>query len=514
MRPHPRNMGHLRPPTIDDLRRAAAYDGLELGPEAEAFAGFAAGLLRLLDEVEDLPELAVPVRYARHSGRRPTVEEDPVNAFIRVCEIRGADTGPLAGKRIAVKDSIAVAGVPMTNGSRTLSYTPDLDAVVVERVLDAGGTIVGKTNLDDFSGSGFGVTSVFGPPRNPLRPTHSPGGSSGGSAAAVAAGLADLAIGADSGGSTRMPAAQCGLVGLKATHGLVPSFGATHIDHTLDSLGPIARTVADAALLLSVIAGEDWRDPQWVRGFDLDDYTASSGDSAAGLRVGVISEALDEEICTPEVLAGVDAAAAALRAAGATVEHVSIPLWSSGFAIWFGVLVGSWPPMLRSNGIGTGHLGYVDVERSHAAGLVRRHELDQLPPTIKLPLLLNRYLDERYQGVPLARAQNQRIALRQAVDGALERYDVLLSPTVPHTARPLPEERLTEVEALERMVSETVCAAPTNITGHPSLAVPSGVDGEGLPTSAQLIGRHWRDRVVLAAGSAVETGLGLELHRG
>jgi amidase len=163
--------------------------------------------------------------------------------------------------------------------------------------------------------------------------------------------------------------------------------------------------------------------------------------------------------------------------------------------------------MLRSNGIGFGHLGYVDVERSHAAGLVRRNELDQLPPTIKLPLLLNRYLDERYQGVPLARAMNQRIALRRGVDDALERYDVLLTPTVPHTARPLPDERLTEIDALERMVSETICAAPTNVTGHPSLAVPSGFDEDGLPTSAQLVGRHWRDRVVLAAGAALEREL-------
>jgi amidase len=500
-------MGHLRPPTVDDLQRAAGYDGFELGPEAEAFAAFAAGLLRLLDEIEDLPELTIPVRYPRDPGRRPTPDEDPVNAFIRICEIRGADSGPLAGKRIAVKDSIAVAGVPLTNGSRTLSYTPDVDAVVVERILDAGGVIVGKTNLDDFGGSGLGLTSAFGPPRNPLRPTHSPGGSSGGSGAAVAAGLADLALGADSGGSTRMPAAQCGLVGMKPTHGLVPSFGVTHIDHTLDSIAPIAKTVGDTALLLSVIAGEDWRDPQWVRGFELDDYPAAVTDSPRGLRVGIIGESLDETTCSAEVLAGVEAAAEALRAAGATIELVSIPLWRSGFAIWFGVLAGGWPAMLRSNGIGFGHLGYVDVERSHAAGLVRRHELDQLPPTIKLPLLLSRYLDERYQGVPLARAMNQRIALRRAVDEALDRYDVLLSPMVPHTARPLPEERLTEVEALERMVSETICAAPTNVTGHPSLAVPSGVDAAGLPTSAQLIGRHWRDRIVLAAGAALERGL-------
>src|SRR5206468_8738693 len=137
----------------------------------------------------------------------------------------------------------------------------------------------------------------------------------------------------DQGGSVRMPAAACGLVGLKATHGLVPSFGLTPIDHTLDCIGPITRTVRDAALLLSVIAGEDWRDPQWVRGVELDDYVAGPGDGVDGLRVGIVGEALDPEACQPAVLAGVEATARALRAAGAEVETVSIPLWSSGFAI-------------------------------------------------------------------------------------------------------------------------------------------------------------------------------------
>lgn len=506
-------MGHLRPPSTEDVVRAAERERLGLSAaECEELRPFAEAFVRTLDDVEDLPDVLVPIRYPRSPGRRPSPEEDPVNAFVRVCHVAGASEGPLAGKRLGVKDNIAVAGMPVTNGSRTLSYTPLQDAVVVERILDAGAVIVGKTNLDDFSASGFGDTSVFGPPRNPLKPSHSAGGSSGGSAAAVAAGLVDMALGVDQGGSVRMPAAACGLVGLKATHGLVPSFGATTMDHTLDCIGPITRTVRDATLLLSVIAGEDWRDPQWVRGVELDDYVAGVEDGVDGLRIGIVGEAIDPDVCQPAVIAGVEAAAGALRAAGADVETISIPLWSSGFAIWLGTLIGGWPPVLRAGSAGFGHLGLIEVERAHAAGVVRHVQGHLLPATIKLVLLVNAYLDERYQGVPLARAHNQRLALRRALDKALGEHDLLLAPTVTRVAVPLPEGRLTPVEAMGRIVSETTLAAPANVTGHPALAVPSGLDPDGLPTSAQVIGPRFGERRVLAAGAAIEAELDLRIH--
>ncbi|HSC03897.1 MAG TPA: amidase family protein, partial [Solirubrobacteraceae bacterium] len=202
MRQHERNMGFLRPPTPEDLARAAEREHLNLSlEECQELAPFAADFVRAFDDVEGLPDLQVPVRYPRTPGSRPTPEEDPVNAFVRMLEIQGAPDGPLAGRRIGVKDNIAVAGVPVTNGSRTLSYTPVQDAVVVERILDAGGFIAGKLNLDDFSASGFGDTSVFGPARNPVNPERSAGGSSSGASAAVAAGLIDMALGVDTGGS-------------------------------------------------------------------------------------------------------------------------------------------------------------------------------------------------------------------------------------------------------------------------------------------------------------------------
>src|SRR5262249_13225882 len=154
---HPRNMGHLRPPSSEDLLRAAELEHLRLSAaDCDELRPFAEAFVRTLDDVEDLPDLVVPTRYPRAPGRRPTPDEDPVKAFVRLCHVEGAPDGPLAGKRLGIKDNIAVAGIPVTNGSRTLSYTPLQDAVVVERILDAGGVIVGKTNLDDFSASGFG----------------------------------------------------------------------------------------------------------------------------------------------------------------------------------------------------------------------------------------------------------------------------------------------------------------------------------------------------------------------
>jgi amidase len=509
-----RSRGHLRRPSAEELRACAARDYLELSiGECEALLPFVDEYLEVLDEVEELPELLPPLRHVtRDPGRAPRPEEDPYNAFTRLCRIEGADRGPLAGKRIGIKDNIAVAGVPLTNASRTLSSIPSVDAVVVERILDAGGTIVGKLNLDDFSSSGYGDTSFFGPTRNPRKPTHSPGGSSSGAASAVASGAVDLALGADQGGSVRIPAAMCGCVGIKATHGLVPSFGITYMDHTLDAIGPLGATVEDVATLLGVIAGHDWRDPQWVRGpLEVGDYRGAADESLEELRIGVIREALDESLCEPAVREATERAIDALGDERASVESVSVPLWRSGFAIWASVLLGSWPAMIRSDGMGYGHFGYVDVPRVHATALVRRQEANLFSPFVKLVLLTNTFVERQYFGTVFAKAQNQRLALRRALDEALERFDLLLTPTVPRVATALPVGRLSETDALAKSVTQTLLTCQLNATGHPALALPSGVDGDGLPTSVQIIGRHFDERRIFRAAFALERLLDVEL---
>src|SRR6202046_2744873 len=284
-----RAIGYLRPPSREQVVEYASRHHLSLdGAEADQMVAAITASLEMYTRVEELDEPSVPLRHPyRDPGRTPRSGEDPYNAFIRFCEVRGAKDGPLAGKTVGVKDCIAVAGVPTTNGGRrTPAVVPTEDAVVVERVLDAGATITGKTNLEDLA-LGLGEGSAFGASRNPVNPAFATGGSSSGSGAAVAAGLVDMALGADEGGSVRIPAAWGGLVGMKATHGLVPSYGLTYMDHTIDHIGPMTKTVADNALMLEVMAGSDWRDPQWVRTEPTAGaYTAAAGQGVGGPRLG------------------------------------------------------------------------------------------------------------------------------------------------------------------------------------------------------------------------------------
>ena len=246
-------------------------------------------ILRQIERLDDLsiPELEVKYRD-RDKGYRPTAEEDPYNAFIRKCRVEGAPRGKLTGKTVGLKDNIRLAGIPMTNASRLMhEYVPSIDATVAERLLDAGATIVGKLNMDNFSMGGTSETSDFGAPRNPHNSNYSTGGSSGGSGAALAAGLVDIAIGVDEGGSARIPASWCGVVCMKATHGLVPSFGITYLDHTIDFVCPMAASVEDVALALEAIAGNDPKDPQWVRGsIPTDEYSKALNDSISGFTGG------------------------------------------------------------------------------------------------------------------------------------------------------------------------------------------------------------------------------------
>ena len=224
----------LRGPSPDEVERLAALDEVELAAgEAEELQPVVAALVAAAAAALAVEEPRPPA--PAREWWPPPAEENPYNAFITCCRVEGAAGGLLAGRSVGVKDNISVAGVPTSNGSRLPSFTPAVDAVVVERILAAGGTIVGKLNMDDFGAAGTGETSAFGPPRNPVNTAYSAGGSSGGSGAAVRSGECDLALAVDQGGSGRIPAAFCGLVAAKGTHGLVPSHGVTHIDHTIDA---------------------------------------------------------------------------------------------------------------------------------------------------------------------------------------------------------------------------------------------------------------------------------------
>jgi amidase len=502
----------VHPPDAAEVERLAALDGLELEPgEAvellpvvETLTDFA-GLLERLEGA-----LALPEPSGRDPGYVPTAEENPFNSFIRRCRVEGPGSGPLAGLTVGLKDNISLAGVPTTNGSRISSYTPVHDAVVVERILAAGGTIVGKLNMDDLGSSGLGETSAFGPARNPVDPTRSAGGSSGGSGSAVRAGEVDLSLGVDQGGSGRIPAAFCGVVAAKATHGLVPSWGITHIDHTIDFVTPLAPTVERAALLLEVIAGGDWRDAQWLRADPAAGrYRAADSEGVEGLRIAILEESVDPAVCDPAVLENLERVVGALREEGAVVGRISIPLWCDGLAMFLPYIGHLFADTFRSEGQGGGHLGAYDIHAMEAYASTRRSEGALLPPQVKAWLLADRHVHERWAGVPYARLHNARLALRRDVSTALAEWDLLLTPTLPLTAPELLTGDASFAEVSGRTAAR-LCfnTAPLNLTGHPALSVPSGVDGDGLPTAAQLVGAHFDETTVFRAAFALERALG------
>ena len=253
----------IAPLSDDDVARIAAAYGLPLtGRDAESFRHLADGLLSSYDEVERRYAASLPEPPERH-WQRPADADNPLGGWYVTTRVQTTGDGPLAGRTVAIKDNIEVAGVPMMNGSATVEgFVPRRDATVVTRLLDAGAIITGKAVCENLCFSGGSHTSATGPVRNPWDHSRSAGGSSSGSAALVAAADADLALGGDQGGSIRIPAAFCGVVGHKPTHGLVPYTGAFPIENTLDHLGPITRTVRDAAVMLGVLAGPDGLDPR------------------------------------------------------------------------------------------------------------------------------------------------------------------------------------------------------------------------------------------------------------
>ena len=453
-----------------------------------------------------------PTGEAR-SVRRPTEADDPLNAIVHWADVPPTGDGALSGMRIAVKDSVSVASVPMTLGSRILDdFRPRRDSVVAERILAAGGRIVAATNMDDFAFSGGGETSAFGPVRNPHDPRRAAGGSSGGSAAALSyADRVDAAIGTDQGGSIRVPAAWCGFLGLKPTFGAVPYTGIVGIDATFDHVGPMARNVGDLGLLLLAIAGPHPSDPR-QRGLSFDPATVaaaleSTSSDFTGLRVGVVSEGFsDDDALRAGTSAAVRAVAADLAGAGATVGPVSVPEHLQGGGIAFAGFVEGMYASALGGGNGYGWSGRYDPDLAAALhrGLVERGDL--LSPQIKLVAMLGELLQRAESGGIYARAQNQRPALRAGYDRALADVDVLLMPTVPFTAHAIEPELGLSARALKGWAPLANCS-PLNMTGHPAISVPAAT-ADGLPVGVMLIGRHGGDARLLDVAGRMERAFG------
>ncbi len=499
----------VQPPDEARLAQVAEQYGLRLDEaDLAQFAPVVAGLLSSWDVVEELYAETAPVAPDR-TWVRPEPEDNPYNAWYVTTAITGSAQGPLAGCTVAVKDNTMVAGVPMMNGSRTVEgFVPTRDATIVSRLLAAGATIAGKSVCEDLCFSGGSHTSRTGPVRNPWDETRSTGGSSSGSAALVAAGLVDVATGGDQGGSVRMPASWSGIVGHKPTHGLVPYTGAFPIERTIDHVGPMARTVADAALVLSVIAGPDGLDPRQPAGLVPQDYLAALGQGIAGLRVGLLTEGFGRDGSSPDVDVAVRAAAAVLRASGAAVEDVSVPWHLHGAKVWDVIATeGAAAQMVDGNGYGLNVDGLYDPELIAHYGRQWREDGSQFSETVKLVLLAGRHTLDRYQGRHYAMARNLVPQLRAAYDEALSRYDVLVLPTTPIQATVIPAADAPREQVLARALEMIGNTAPFDVSGHPACSVPAGL-ANGLPTGMMLVGRRFDDATVLRVAAAYEQAVG------
>lgn len=500
----------ITPPGDEDLAKIAQRYGFHLGSQDLAsFRALAAGLLESYDEVERLYAATAPEPPAR-AWRQPPAGENDLGAWYVTTEIRTTGEGPLAGRRVAVKDNIAVAGVPMMNGSATVEgYTPRRDATVVSRLLSAGATITGKAVCEDLCFSGGSHTSRTGPVHNPWDRSRTAGGSSSGSAALVAAGAVDLALGGDQGGSIRIPSSFCGTVGHKPTHGLVPYTGAFPIENTIDHLGPITRTVRDAALMLGVLAGPDGLDPRQRAAGVEQDYLSGLDAGVAGVRIGVLAEGFGHPgLSQPAVEETVRAAIARLAAAGAEVSEISVPWHRDAMHVWTVIGTdGVVTQMVDGNAFGMNWPGLYDPELMAHYARGRREHADEIPETVKASIFAGRYAIDRYDGRYYAMARNLALDLTAAYDAALAAVDVLVLPTLPIVASVIPPAGVPREESIARSTEMIVNTAPFDVSGHPATSVPAGL-ADGLPAGLMIVGRHFDDAACLRVARAYEEAVG------
>jgi amidase len=451
--------------------------------------------VQLIPEVETAP--------VERSWSYPEATDNPLGAWYVKTQIPGAEHGRLAGRSIAVKDNVLLAGVPLMNGTTILDgYSPDVDAEIVRRMLAEGATITGKTVCEAYCFSGGSHTAATGYVRNPHNPEHSAGGSSSGSAVVVANGEADMAIGCDQGGSIRMPASFCGIVGMKPTWSLVPYTGVLGMNAQIDHTGPMTGNIADNALLLQVLAGPDGVDSRQID-IRVDDYVNAASQDAKGLRIGIVSEGFTTPSAQQKVGDRIREVAASLANHGVEVHDVSVPAHATASVITLANIQLMITSMFEVDGCAIDRPDIVPegyVEKQHEW----RARADELPITIKTALLFSRVLTQRFGYKYAARARAQIPLLRAAYDEALKSVDALVMPTTAMTAQRLPDASASVGELWNLALSPLENTGPFNATHHPALSVPAGTI-DGLPVGMMFVGRHFEESVLYRLGAAVES---------
>ncbi|MET3434910.1 amidase [Herbaspirillum seropedicae] len=499
-------------PTPEQLKELASSLHIQLTTEqASQYLDLMQASFDAYDVIDGLPDEIPAVKYPRSAAARPAAKDNPLNAWACKSTVKGAAEGKLAGRTVVLKDNVALAGVPMMNGSSTLEgFVPSYDATIVTRLLDAGATILGKATCEHFCLSGGSHTSDPAPVHNPRRHGYGSGGSSSGSAALVAAGEADMAIGGDQGGSIRIPSAFCGTYGMKATHGLVPYTGVMPIEATVDHVGPITANVRDNALMLEVIAGADGLDPRQYAP-EVQPYTAALDRGVRGLKIGILTEGFALGNMDKRVADKVQEAIAQLEKLGASVATVSVEEHTLAGALWQPIgCEGLTMQMMHGNGMGFNWKGLYDL------GLLQHHahwreHADDLSATLKLCMFVGQYGLTRYQGRFYAKAQNIARRARAGYDKALADVDLLVMPTVPIIAQPLPAAGCPLAEYVARAFEMIGNTAPLDITGHPAMSIPCGTV-DGLPVGLMLVGKHYAEATLYQAAAAFEASMDWQQH--
>jgi aspartyl-tRNA(Asn)/glutamyl-tRNA(Gln) amidotransferase subunit A len=412
----------------------------------------------------------------------------------------GRDPGPLAGVPVALKDNMTTRGIATTCSSKILEgWRPPYDATVVTRLVEAGAVIVGKTNLDEFAMGSSTENSAFGPTRNPHDTSRVPGGSSGGSAAAVAAGFAPVALGSDTGGSIRQPAALCGVVGVKPTYGVVSRYGLIAFASSLDQIGPFTATVADSAAVLEVIAGHDAMDTTSIPE-PAPSLSSVLQQGVDGLRVGVITEFLEADGLAPDVAARVRQAADALSAAGAKVGEASVPSTIYGLSAYYLIAPAEASSNLaRYDGVRYG----LRVDAPTTAEMNTKTRTAGFGAEVKRRIMLGTYaLSAGYYDAYYGKAQRVRTLILRDLERAYEDYDVLIGPTSPTTAFAFGAK-----DDPLAMYLNDVFTIPSNLAGHPALSLPYGTGDDGLPVGVQVLAPALGEPMMFRVAAALEASL-------
>ena len=468
----------------------------------EAAAALRAGTLTAADLLEDVLERASMTEAELHAyltldaNRARTAAGQSDERFAA-----GTPLGPLDGIPVALKDNMCTRWIETTCASQILAgYHPPYDGTVVRRLREAGAVLTGKTNLDEFAMGSSTENSAYGPTRNPWNPNRVPGGSSGGSAAAVSAGSALAALGSDTGGSIRQPAALCGVVGVKPTYGLVSRYGLIAFGSSLDQIGPFTRTVGDAATVLGAIAGHDPLDATSWRG-EYPDPTAALESGVDGVRIGVIRE-LDGEGYETEVTDASRRMLDALSDAGAEIVEVSIPTCDVALSTYYLIAPAEASANLaRFDGIRYG----LRVPGATTEEMMARTRAEGFGPEVTRRILLGTYaLSAGYYDAFYGQAQKVRTLVKKEFAAAYTRVDALVSPTSPTVAFEL-EAKTSDPLA---MYLSDVCNIPANLTGHPAMNVPVGLDSQGLPIGLQVMAPALGEATMFRVAAEVERQAG------